>query len=71
MWHTTTWAIKTWFKISIALAVVVGLVWLFTDRPGYTTAAVVLAALTDLWAIQALAREVVLEGRTFCWWWPK
>jgi hypothetical protein len=71
MLHTLGWVIRTWLKITVGLAVVVGLVWLFTDHPGYVVAAVICAGLADLWVIRALCQEWVFEARVFCWWWPK
>lgn len=71
MLHTAGWAVKIWFKITVGLAVGVGLVWLFTDGPGYTTAAIILAGLAEIWTIRQLCREWIFEARIFCWWWPK
>ena len=71
MLATTGWALRTWLKITIGLAAGVAGVWLFTDRPGYVTAAVILAVLAEIWTIKALCREWVYEARLFCWWWPK
>jgi hypothetical protein len=71
MLHTVGWALRTWFTITVGLAVGVGLVWLCTDRPGYTLAAIICAGLVEVWVIRALCREWVLQARLWCWWWSR
>ncbi|MDQ2706292.1 MAG: hypothetical protein M3Z25_01000 [Actinomycetota bacterium] len=68
MGGVTGWVFMTWLKITVALGLGVGGVWLFTDRPGYVTAAVIAAGLIELWTVKALAREWAYEART-AWWW--
>jgi hypothetical protein len=70
MWGVTGWALRTWLKLTIGLGLGVLGVWLLADRPGYTLTAVLVAALIELWAIGALAREWAYEARA-CWWWPR
>jgi hypothetical protein len=68
MGAVTGWVLRTWLKITLFLGLGVAAVWLFTDRPGYTVAAVVTAGLVEVWATQALAKEWAYEART-SWWW--
>ncbi len=68
MGSVTSWVLLTWLKITVALGLGVGGVWVFTDRPGYLLAALIVAGLIELWAITALAREWAYEART-SWWW--
>jgi membrane protein YdbS with pleckstrin-like domain len=75
MLTTFGWVVKTWLKITIGLAIAVGgvrlWVWI-TDKPtGYVVAAIILAALADLWVIKMLFRQWVYEVEVWCWWWPK
>jgi len=68
MGAVTAWAFRTWLEITVALAAVVGGVWLFTDQPGYTVLAIIGAGLVEIWAVKALVREWAYEART-SWWW--
>lgn len=75
MLTTLGWVVKTWFKITVGLALAVGgvrlWVWI-TDKPiGYVVAAIVLAILADLWVIKMLFRQWAYEAELWCWWWPK
>jgi len=71
MWHTTSWFFRTWLKVTLALAVGVGVVWLCTDRAGYVVLAVIGAGLAECWTVRQLCREWAQEARYLCWWWPK
>lgn len=68
MGTVTGWVLLTWLKITAALALGVLGVWLFTDRPGYTFAAVIVSGLIEVWSVKALAKEWAYEART-SWWW--
>lgn len=67
MLSTTGWVLKTWLKITIALALIVFGVWLF-GTPGWLLVTLVLAGITEWWVTGALCREWVYEAR-FRWWW--
>jgi hypothetical protein len=67
MLSTTGWALKTWFKITLALAVAVFFVWLCLSTACFCLA-VIAAVLIDLWVIKSLYREWVFEA-SFRWWW--
>ena len=69
MWAVTGWAVVTWLKISIALAVGVGAAWVWCS-PGWFVVCVVVAVLVELWAIRQLAREWAYEARSSWWWSP-
>jgi hypothetical protein len=64
----TAWAFRTWLKVTVVLGLAVGAVWLLTERPGYTTAAIILAGLAEIWTVRGLAREWTYEARA-AWWW--
>ncbi|MDQ2709320.1 MAG: hypothetical protein M3Z25_17565 [Actinomycetota bacterium] len=68
MLGVTGWVLRTWFKVTAALVICVGLVWLFTDQTRYVWQAGIAATLIDMWAIRALAREWSHEARS-SWWW--
>jgi hypothetical protein len=70
MWGMTGWVLRTWLKLTAALALGVVGVWLLTDRPGYVWAAIITAGLINVWAIRALAKEWAYEARS-SWWWSR
>ncbi len=70
MGGVTGWVLLTWLKITVGLGLGVLGVWVFTDRPGYLTASLIVAGLVELWVIKALAREWAYEARTSWWWTP-
>ena len=69
MWAVTGWCLLTWVRITVALSVIVGVLWLTvgTDDRWFWAAAVG-AAFLELYAIRQLAREWTFEARS-CWWW--
>ncbi len=69
MWAVTGWAVVTWLKISIALALAVGAAWLCCS-PGWFVVCVIAAVLVELWAIRQLAKEWASEARSSWWWSP-
>ena len=56
MWGVTGWALRIWLRITILVALGVGAAWLWCP-PGWFPLAVIGAAVIELWAIRALARE--------------
>lgn len=71
MWAVTAWALVMWARLTAALAVVVGVLWLtvgINDR--WFWAAAVGAAFLELYAVRQLAREWTSEARSSWWWAP-
>lgn len=69
MWSTTAWVLRTWLKMTLALAALVAvaaLVWGVGSRP--FVLAVVAAVLLDLLTIRGLIREWAFDARG-SWWW--
>lgn len=69
MWATTTWALRTWLKVTVVLAALVGLaalLWGVGSRP--FVLAVVAAVVLDLLAIRGLLREWAFDARGHWWW---
>ena len=54
MWAVTGWAVATWLKITVFLALGVGAAWLWCS-PGWFAVVVIAAVLVELWAIRQLA----------------
>ena len=69
MWAVTGWAVATWLKITVLLALGVGAAWLWCS-PGWFAVAVIVAVLGELWAIRQLVREWAWEARSSWWWSP-
>ena len=70
MWAVTGWAVATWLKVTVVLALAVLLAWLLL-APGWFVLALGLAVLADLYAARQLAREWADEARLSCWWWAR
>ena len=64
----TGWVLRTWLKVTAVLGLGVLVVWMFAERPGAVTAAVLVAGLAEVWTVKALAGEWASEARS-CWWW--
>ena len=69
MWAVTGWAVATWLKITVFLALAVGAAWLWCS-PGWFAVAVIVGVLVELWAIRQLAKEWAYEARSSWWWSP-
>jgi hypothetical protein len=69
MWAVTGWAVTTWLKITVFLALGIAAAWLWCS-PGWFAAVVTTAALVELWAIRQLAKEWAYEARSSWWWSP-
>ena len=69
MWAVTGWAVATWLKITVFLALSVGAAWLWCS-PGWFAVVVIAAVLVELWAIRQLCREWAYEARSSWWWSP-
>lgn len=67
MWGVTGWAVRTWLRITIFLALGVGAAWLWCP-PAWFPIAVGIAGLGELWAVRALAREWAWHARGLWWW---
>ncbi|GAB3460639.1 hypothetical protein [Actinophytocola sediminis] len=69
MWTTTAWVFRTWLKVTVALAVLVGvvaLVWGVGSRP--FDIALVAAVVLDLLTVRGLLREWTFDARGHWWW---
>ena len=66
----TAWALATWAKVTLVLALGVLLAWLTlpTDWFWFLTA---LAVLAQCYTLRQLAREWADEARLRCWWWNR
>ncbi|OJY42710.1 hypothetical protein [Pseudonocardia sp. 73-21] len=69
MWAVTGWAVATWLKLTVLLALGVGAAWLWLDS-GWFSVACIGAALAELWALRQLGREWAYEARSSWWWSP-
>ena len=69
MWAVTGWAVATWLKITVFLALSVGAAWLWC-APGWFAVVVIVAVLVELCAIRQLAKEWAYEARSSWWWSP-
>ncbi|WP_083275955.1 hypothetical protein [Pseudonocardia sp. HH130630-07] len=68
---TTGWALRTWAKITLLLALAVGGVWLWLGSDsGWFWIALAGAGLTEYYVIRQLAREWSWEARATWWWSP-
>ncbi|MFC4949037.1 hypothetical protein [Pseudonocardia sp. GCM10023141] len=71
MIDVTGWALLTWLKITLALAVGVGLVWLALPAgSGWFWVAVLAACVMEWFTIRQLGREWV-ENARWHWWWTR
>jgi hypothetical protein len=64
----TGWALAMWLRITLALALVVALVWWLA--PDWLWLALTGAALIEAWTIRQLAREWSWQARAH-WWWAR
>ncbi len=69
MWAVTGWALVTWLRVTVLVAVGIGAAWLWCS-PGWFTACAVAAVLIELWAVRQLGREWASEARSSWWWTP-
>lgn len=69
MWAVTGWALTTWLRVTLLVALGVGAAWLWCT-PGWFTVAWIAGAVIELWAIRQLAREWAYEARSSWWWTP-
>jgi hypothetical protein len=70
MGAVTAWALETWAKVTVVLALGVLLAWL-TLTPGWFLLALVLAAVGEAYTVRQLGREWADEARLRCWWWSR
>jgi hypothetical protein len=71
MWAVTGWAVATWFKCTLLLAAVVGVVALVCGiGSGWFWGALVGAGVLEVWAVRQLGREWSYEARSSWWWAP-
>lgn len=69
MWDATTWAVVTWLKGTVLLAVGVGICWLvYGAGSGALVLAVIAAVLVELHLTRLLLREWSHEA-SLRWWW--
>lgn len=69
MWEDTGRLALIWLRITLALVVVLGVIWLvYGWHSTPFAAAAVLAALVQYWAVRGLAREWSWLARG-TWWW--
>jgi hypothetical protein len=64
----TGWALAMWLRITLALALVVALVWWLA--PTWLWLALTAAVLIEAWTIRQLAREWSWQARAY-WWWAR
>jgi hypothetical protein len=71
MWAVTGWALATGLKVTVALALLVGVVWLvWGGGSGQFLLALVGAGLLEGYALRQLCREWAYEARSSWWWSP-
>ena len=71
MWAVTGWALATWLKVTVFLAVAVGAVWLVWGvGSGQFLLALIGAVLLEGYAVRQLCREWAYEARSSWWWTP-
>lgn len=71
MWDVTGWAIVTWLKITLLLAVGVGVAWLALPAgSGWFWVALLGAGAAELFTTRQLTREWVDRAR-WSWWWAR
>lgn len=68
---TTGWVLRTWFKTTLLLGLIVGVLWLVLGTgSGWFWTAVAAAALVEWLLIRQLAREWAWQARGE-WWWAR
>ena len=67
MWGVTGWALATWLRVTVALALGVGAAWLWLPT-GWFVVCAALGVLGELWAVRQLAREWAWQARGRWWW---
>lgn len=70
MWAVTGWALRTWLKLTVALAVAVGVAWLALGGTGWFALVCVGAVVAQVHTVRGLAREWSHEARS-SWWWSR
>ena len=71
MWGVTGWALVTWLKVTVVLALLAGVAWLvWGGHSGQFVLAVIGAVLLEVHAIRQLCREWAYEARSSWWWSP-
>lgn len=71
MWAVTGWAAATLLRVTLALAALLGVLWLVLGTgSGWLWIAVVGAVLVEYRATRALAAEWGAEAR-YSWWWTR
>jgi hypothetical protein len=70
MWTTTAWAVRTWLKVTVVLALAVFGVWLLVDQRGWFYASLLGAVLIEYWALRALGKEWAYDAQSR-WWWSR
>ncbi|MCE0764780.1 hypothetical protein LWC35_17965 [Pseudonocardia kujensis] len=71
MWAVTGWAAATWLRVTLALAITLGVLWLLLGTgSGWFWAAVLGAGLVEYRMTRALAAEWGTEAR-YSWWWTR
>jgi hypothetical protein len=69
MWEATTWALATWLKGTVLLALLVaGCWWWFGTGSGALVLTVIAAVLVEIHLTRLLVREWTHEA-SFRWWW--
>ena len=69
MGTTTLWVLRTWAKLTVLLALIVGGTWLYLGNgSGWFWVITGGALLTEYYVIRQLAREWSWEARA-TWWW--
>jgi hypothetical protein len=66
----TAWALATWAKVTLVLALGVLLAWL-TLSTYWFWFVTALAVLAECYTLRQLAREWADEARLRCWWWNR
>lgn len=69
MWAVTGWALTTWLRVTLLVALGVGAAWLWCT-PGWFLTACITGTVVELWAVRQLAREWAHEARSSWWWTP-
>jgi hypothetical protein len=69
MWAVTGWAVATWLRVTLLLALGVAAGWWLLS-PGWFVACCIGAALAEVWTLRQLAREWAYEAHTSWWWTP-
>lgn len=71
MWAVTGWAAATWLRVTLTLAVIVGVCWWWLPTgSGWFWIVCLVAVLVEVWSVRALAAEWASEARS-SWWWHR